>query len=95
MAGAVHHKLDLVEMLHTQIKGALAGHASDGSRFLLRHEVFRPDGQLSARIPSAGGWMNLDERKLVVRPPLLLSTMNLLEKTGDFVVLPSSIRAHS
>ncbi len=24
---------------------ALAGHAEDGSRFLLRHEIFRPDGQ--------------------------------------------------
>ena len=74
---------------------ALAGHASDGSRFLLRHEIFRPDGQLSARVTSAGGWMNLDERKLVVPPTSLLSAMNLLEKTGDFVVLPSSIKVHS
>lgn len=74
---------------------ALAGHALDGSRFLLRHEIFRPDGQLSARVTSAGGWLNLDERKLVVPPPSLLAAMNLLEKTGDFVVLPSSIKAHS
>jgi len=27
---------------------ALAGHSDDGSRFLLRHEIFRPDGKLSA-----------------------------------------------
>ena len=72
---------------------ALAGHALDGSRFLLRHEIFRPDGELSARVTSAGGWLNLDERKLVVPPPSLLSAMNLLEKTGDFIVLPSSIKA--
>ena len=71
----------------------LAGHALDGSRFLLRHEIFRPDGELSARVTSAGGWLNLDERKLVVPPPSLLSAMNLLEKTGDFIVLPSSIKA--
>jgi len=71
---------------------ALAGHALDGSRFLLRHEIFRPDGNLSARVTSAGGWLNLAERKLVVPPPTLLSVMNSLEKTNDFIVLPSSIK---
>ena len=72
---------------------ALAGHAVDGSRFLLRHEIFRQDGELSARVTSAGGWLNLTERRLIAPPPLLLSAMNLLEKTDDFVVLPSSIKA--
>lgn len=72
---------------------ALAGQAADGSRFLLRHEIFRPDGKLGARVTSAGGWLNLDERKLVAPPPTLLSAMNSLENTGDFVVLPSSIKA--
>ena len=71
---------------------ALAGQALDGSRFLLRHEIFRPDGKLSARVTSTGGWLNLAERKLVVPPPTLLSVMNSLEKTGDFMVLPSSIK---
>ena len=74
---------------------ALAGHALDGSRFLLRHEIFRPDGKLSARVTSAGGWLNLDERKLVAPPPKLLAVMNLLEKTSDFIVLPSSIKARA
>ncbi len=72
---------------------ALAGHALDGSRFLLRHEIFRPDGKLSARVTSAGGWLDLTERKLIVPPPALLSAMNALERTSDFVVLPSSIKA--
>lgn len=72
---------------------ALAGHALDGSRFLLRHEIFRPDGNLSARVTSTGGWLNLAERKLVVPPRALLSAMNSLEKTRDFIVLPSSIKA--
>jgi acyl-CoA thioester hydrolase len=74
---------------------ALAGHAPDGSRFLLRHEIFRPDGNLSARVTSAGGWFNLDERKLIVPPSKLLSVMNSLEKTSDFIVLPSSIKARA
>ena len=74
---------------------ALAGHAADGSRFLLRHEVFRADGKLCARVTTAGGWLDLAERKLVVPPPALLAAMNSLEKTGDFMDLPSSIKARS
>jgi len=72
---------------------ALAGHAADGSRFLLRHEIFRADMKLAARVTSAGGWLNLDQRKLVAPPPALLAAMNLLEKTPDFAVLPSSVTA--
>jgi acyl-CoA thioester hydrolase len=70
----------------------LAGHADDGSRFLLRHEIFRQDGLLSARVSSMGGWLNLDERRLIVPPPALLAAMNLLERTSDFAVLPSSVQ---
>ena len=74
---------------------ALAGQAPDGSRFLLRHEIFRPDGKLSARVMSAGGWLDLAERKLIVPPPALLSAMTSLEKTSDFTVLPSSMKARA
>lgn len=70
----------------------LAGHSLDGSRFLLRHEIFRPDGKLSARVTSAGGWMDLAARKLIAPPASLLSAMNALERTSDFVELPSSIK---
>lgn len=71
---------------------ALAGHADDGSRFLLRHEIFRPDGALSARVTSLGGWLDLVERKLMAPPPPLLAAMRALGRTSDFAVLPSSIR---
>jgi len=71
----------------------LAGQAADGSRFLLRHEIFRADGKLAARVTSTGGWLNLQERKLIAPPPALLAAMNELDRTEDFVVLPSSVRA--
>jgi len=71
---------------------ALAGHAIDGSRFLLRHEVFRADGKLAARVTSAGGWLDLNARKLIAPPPALLAAMNSLERTDDFVELPTSIK---
>jgi acyl-CoA thioester hydrolase len=72
---------------------AIAGHAQDGSRFLLRQEIFRPDGKISARVTSLGGWLHLDQRRIVAPPPSLLSAMNAMDKTGDFAVLPSSIKA--
>ena len=72
---------------------ALAGHAPDGSRFIMRNEIFRVDGKLSARVTSTGGWLSLNERRLIVPPPNLFAAMESLEKTGDFVVLPSSIKA--
>lgn len=71
---------------------ALAGHAEDGSRFLLQHEIFRADGKLSARVTSTGGWLDLNERRLIAPPPALLAAMNSLERTGDFVTLPSSLK---
>jgi acyl-CoA thioester hydrolase len=75
-----------------EVNYALAGHTTDGSRFLLRHEIFRSDGKLAARVTSAGGWLDLAARKLIVPPPALFDAMNLLERTSDFVELPSSIR---
>ena len=92
-------KIEYFREIHLQEKirvtYALAGHAVDGSRFLLRHEIFRQDGELGARVTSAGGWLSLTERKLIAPPPSLLSAMNRLEKTADFVVLPSSIKARA
>ena len=73
----------------------LAGHALDGSRYLVRNEFFRADGTLSTRVTSAGGWLNLLERKLIAPPPGLLSAMNALGRTSDFVVLASSIDRRS
>lgn len=78
-----------------RVNYSLAGHAPDGSRFLLRHEFFRPDGERSARVTSAGGWLDLDQRKLVAPPPALLAAMNSLERTDDFEVLPSSVKGRS
>jgi acyl-CoA thioester hydrolase len=74
------------------INYALAGHSEDGSRFMLRHEIFRHDGKLSARVTSTGGWLSLSERRLIAPPPALLAAMNSLTRTDDFAVLRSSVR---
>jgi hypothetical protein len=39
--------------------------------------------------------MHLDARKIVAPPPQLLAVMNMLDRTEDFVDLPSSIKAQA
>ena len=87
------HEVGLQQRITVTI--ALAGHALDGSRFLIRHEILREDRKLSARVNSAGGWLDLADRKLIAPPQALLSAMNSIERTRDFIVLPSSISAHA
>lgn len=69
-----------------------AGMSEDGSRFLLRNEFFRSNKKLAARVTSAGGWLDLAARKLVVPPDALFNAMQSIPKTDDFQVLTSSIK---
>jgi len=71
----------------------LAGLAEDGSRWILRSDIIRPDGKLAARVNSTGGWLDLGARKLIAPPPALMATWQVLEKTEDFQELPSSVKA--
>ncbi len=70
---------------------AVAGLADDGSRFSMRNEFFRDDGQCAARVTSSGGWLDLVARKLVAPPEALLRALQVLARTSDFRSLPSSV----
>lgn len=71
---------------------SLGGLAGDGSRFRLRNEFLRVDGQLAARVTSTGGWLDLAARKLTAPPAALLEALQSLSRTLDFETLPSSLR---
>ena len=71
---------------------AIAGLSTDGSRFVLRDDILRPDGTLCARVTSAGGWLDLAARKLVAPPAPLLAALQSLPRTDDFTALPSVLR---
>lgn len=45
-----------------------AGLAADGSHWRVYQEVLRPDGKDAATLSIQGGWIHLDERKLVAPP---------------------------
>ncbi|MGH8563064.1 MAG: thioesterase family protein [Gammaproteobacteria bacterium] len=72
---------------------AIAGLSEDGSRFLVRNELWREDGKLAARVTSGGGWLDLSARKVVVPPEALLAALRSLPQTDDFQVLSSSIKS--
>ncbi|MES2257722.1 MAG: thioesterase family protein [Pseudomonadota bacterium] len=86
---AYYKEVMLLESLTVTL--ALAGFSLDGSRWLLRSEIYRGDGQLAARITSSGGWLDLTARKLMAPPPALLAAWQSLHQTDDFIELPSSV----
>jgi len=83
-------EVGLLETL--KVTFAQVGLAEDGSRFLIRNEFYKMDGKLSARVTSAGGWLDLEARKLIMPPDALFLAMQILQKTDDFQVLASSIK---
>jgi len=83
-------EVGLLESL--KVTYAQAGLSEDGSRFLVRNEFYKTDGKLAARVTSAGGWLDLAIRKLIVPPDALFQAMRALQKTDDFQVLASSIK---
>ena len=70
----------------------LDGISDDASRFRIRNEILRDDGELAARVTTLGGWFDLAARKLIVPPDKLADAMRSLERTDTFETLASSIK---
>jgi acyl-CoA thioester hydrolase len=85
-----HRELHLLQPIRVNL--LLAGISDDASRFRIRNEVRRDDGELAARITSLGGWFDLGTRKLVAPPETLADALRTLERTDDFGALESSVR---
>ena len=92
MKDEVEYRKEVSLLQEITVTLAIAGHSGDGSRFLLRNEIYLPDGTLCARVTSSGGWLDLTARKLVSPPEALHMAMKSLPQTSDFAALPSSIR---
>lgn len=78
----------LLEEVHVTLE--LAGSSADGSRFRLRSDIIKLDGEPAARVTSTGGWLDLAARKLIAPPEDVFAVMGRLTRTGDFEALPSS-----
>jgi len=75
-------EVNLLETLEVDL--GLAGLSADGSRYLLRNEFRRSDGQACARITSECGWLDLAERRLRIPPEKLLVALRALPRSDDF-----------
>jgi acyl-CoA thioester hydrolase len=85
-----HRELRMLQQFRVNI--LLAGLADDASRFRIRNEFRREDGELAARITSTGGILDLNARKLISPPPALAQAFRALDRSDDFEVLDSSLR---
>ena len=92
MKDEVEYRKEVSLLQEIKVTLAIAGHSEDGSRFVLRNEIYRLDGTLCAKVTSVGGWLDLTARKLIAPPAALHDAMKSLPQTSDFAVLPSSVR---
>ena len=92
MKDEVEYRREIKWMEEISISVALGGLAPDGSRFKIRNDFFRADGQLAAKVTSTGGFLDLDARKLVVPPIEVLNTYQAMPKADDYEALPSSLK---
>ncbi|MEC5146073.1 thioesterase family protein [Chitinophaga sp. 212800010-3] len=58
---------------------------ADGSRWSIRHELFRGDGVKSATIVVDGAWIDTRKRKLAALSPDLLEKFKAVPRSSDFV----------
>ena len=92
MKDEVEYKKEVGLLQEIKVTLSLAGLSKDGSRFILRNEIFHTDEKLCAKVTSTGGWLDLAVRKLVAPPEGLLAALQLLPQTSDFMPLPSSVK---
>ena len=67
---------------------AIEGLSPDGARWIIVNEFLREDGQLSARVASHGGWLDLGARALAAPPPELDRILRDAPRTSAFAELP-------
>ncbi|MEJ8803825.1 acyl-CoA thioesterase [Pontibacter sp. H249] len=68
-----------------KVTTALNSSKKDGSRWAIRHEIFKADGVKAAIILVEGAWIDTLKRKLAVLPDELAEHFALLPKAEDFV----------
>lgn len=63
---------------------SIAGMSEDGSRFRIRHDMYKEDGRQAARHEVFGAWFDLRSRKLMAPPTALAEIFAKLGRTDDF-----------
>ncbi|RFS20485.1 thioesterase [Chitinophaga silvatica] len=61
---------------------------TDGSRWSIKHEIFRSDGTKSATVNVDGAWIDFQKRKLTALPAELMEKFMEVPRSADFVEEP-------
>ncbi|WP_233555449.1 acyl-CoA thioesterase [Pontibacter oryzae] len=69
---------------HLKVTVELTKSRPDGSRWSIRHEVFREDGVKAAVINVDGAWLDLGKRKLTGLTDELVEQFNRLNRSEDY-----------
>jgi acyl-CoA thioester hydrolase len=82
-------ELRLLEPAELSIR--IAGLSPDGARFCLRNTFTHADGRVAATVTSTGGWLDLEQRRLIIPPDDLLDLLRALARTADFAELATPL----
>ena len=66
------------------VTAELSKSRSDGSRWSIRHEMYRGDGVKVAVINVDGAWIDMEKRKLCLLPDNLALSFMHADKTADY-----------
>lgn len=87
----LHEALDYLREVRlgqtVEVDLSLVGLSPDGARFKFEHDIWLPNRDKAARIVLAGGWMDLEKRKLRLPPPDLLRALDGAPRAEGFEVM--------
>lgn len=69
---------------HIKVTIELFKSRPDGSRWSIRHIIYREDGVRAAVVTVDGAWLDVEKRKLTVLPAELVEKFYMLPKSIDF-----------
>jgi acyl-CoA thioester hydrolase len=58
----------------------------DFRKFSMVHEIYKNNNELAAVLTIDGAWMHTQQRKIIVPPPIVINSLNVLPKTDDFII---------
>jgi len=70
---------------HLKVTCEITKARPDGSRWSIRHEIFRDDGVKAAIVNVDGAWLDMTKRKLTLLPPELTSAFMHAPRSEDYV----------
>jgi len=58
---------------------------SDGSKWSIRHQIYKSDGQIAAIVNVDGAWIDLKKRKVASLPPVILESFMKVPRAEDYL----------